>query len=384
MKRATMTRPAVIPAAQHALRHAGVRGIARDCALLIVAAVLLGAAPAVGPTAASAQGWWPWANTPPPVPREPVYRPPPQAAPPLTGPGSGSGPGSGYSQPYSTANRPPICLQLEQRLAQEANRGNQNQSQLPRIENDMRLADRAMQTAQAQLERGDCYDYFLFAKSLKRTRACVDISNQADGAKRRLAELEGQRQQIVQSGGRSLREDIVRELARNNCGPGYSQEARNSSGPFSGLWQDEEGGGQGGGKFGNLPFATFKTVCVRLCDGYYFPVSFSTLPTQFDHDADVCQQRCAAPAELFYHQNQGQAIDQAVSQKTKQPYSTLRTAFRYRKEFVVGCSCKQSEYVPQGAGTGTGQGTGQPPADRRADATLTSTTPASASLPAKR
>ena len=42
-----------------------------------------------------------------------------------------------------------------------------------------------------------------------------------------------------------------------------------------------------------------------------------------------------------------------VSQRTQQPYTDLRTAFRYRKEFVQGCSCKESEYVPQVAGGGT-------------------------------
>ena len=327
------------------------RAVIRSLAAALIGIVMVGAGLSLAPSHAQAQGWWPWANSPP-QPREPVYRPPPQAAPPPPGPG--------YSQPFNSANRPPICLQLEQRLASEANRGSQARDQLPRIEGDMRQADRAMQVAQSQLERGDCYDYFLFAKSLKRTRACVDLANQSDTAKRRLTELEGQRQQILQSGGRSLRDDIVRELARNNCGPGYQQEARNSSGPFSGLWQDEEGGGQNGNQFGGVPYATYRTVCVRLCDGYFFPVSFSTLPAHFDHDSDVCQQRCAAPAELYYHQNPGGAVEQAVSVKSKLPYTSLRTAFRYRKEFVAGCSCKQSEFVP---------GPGQPAAvDRRADA----------------
>ena len=48
------------------------------------------------------------------------------------------------------------------------------------------------------------------------------------------------------------------------------------------------------------------------------------------NDADVCQQRCAAPAELYYYQNPGGAVEQAVSAKSKLPYTSLRTAFRYR------------------------------------------------------
>ena len=84
--------------------------------------------------------------------------------------------------------------------------------------------------------------------------------------------------------------------------------------------------------------------CVRLCDGYYFPVSFSTLPNHFQRDAQQCQSQCAAPAELYYHQNPGGAVEQALSASAQQPYTSLKSAFRYRKEFVPGCSCKQAEY----------------------------------------
>jgi hypothetical protein len=35
-----------------------------------------------------------------------------------------------------------------------------------------------------------------------------------------------------------------------------------------------------------------------------------------------------------------------VSFGSQQPYLNLKSAFRYRKEFVNGCSCKQAEYDP--------------------------------------
>jgi hypothetical protein len=40
-------------------------------------------------------------------------------------------------------------------------------------------------------------------------------------------------------------------------------------------------------------------MCVRLCDGFYFPVSFSTLGSRFPEDEAKCKDQCAAPAELF-------------------------------------------------------------------------------------
>jgi hypothetical protein len=292
---------------------------------------------------AVAQGWWPWSNPDrPPVPREPMWRQQPAPLPPPGQPG-------GQQGAIGARNASPICLQLEQRLVAESQRGTQSRELLPKIEADMRQADRASRLAQSHLERADCFDYFLFAKSLRRTRQCVDLAAQAETAKRRLAELEAQRQQMLGSHDRSYQDDIIRELARNNCGANYQQEAQRRSGfnPFASLWQDEDSGPGGrGNEFGALPFATYRTLCVRLCDGYYFPVSFSTLPNHFQRDAEVCQSKCAAPAELYYHQNPGGAVEQMVSAGSQQPYTSLKTAFRYRKEYVQGCSCKQAEYTP--------------------------------------
>ena len=143
---------------------------------------------------------------------------------------------------WSTKN--PICLQLEQRLVQEGQRGNHARDALPQLEAEIHQTDQALQARRAELERRHCYEYFLFSKTLRRTRACVDLAKQEEQAKRRLSDLETQRQQIIGSSERSYRDDIVRELARNNCGANYTQEARrqNRGGIFSIIWQDEEGG----------------------------------------------------------------------------------------------------------------------------------------------
>ena len=174
-----------------------------------------------------------------------------------------------------------------------------------------------------------------------------------ENSRHRLADLDRQRRQIMGTGERSsLQDDIIRELARNGCGQQYVQEARKREsvrGPLAFLFGGEESESSARGptnQFGNLPFATYRTLCVRLCDGYYFPVSFSTLPNHFQRDSDLCQNQCAAPAELYYHQNPGAAVEQAVSVGNQQPYTSLKSAFRYRKEFVPGCSCKQAEYKP--------------------------------------
>ncbi len=342
------------------IRGAGPAPTAWRRGVLALAIGLLGV-PGLGTPDVRAQLFnWPWSDQPKPapVPREPVHRPPPVPAPPAAGAPSQGAPAVNWSQ-----TRPSVCTQLEQRLSQETQRGNPRE-QLPRIENDIRQADKALRTAQQNLEKSDCYEYFLFSKTLRRTQACIGLNGQVEQSRRQMSDLEAQRQQILGSSGRSYQDEIIRELARNNCGPGYAQEARKrEGGGGSSIWADEESapGGSAGG-FGSLPYATYRTVCVRLCDGYYFPISFSTTPTHFQRDADACQSKCAAPVEMYYYQNPGGAVDQMTAFKSQEPYTRLKTAFRYRKELVQGCSCKTAEFVPPAPPPGG------IPADRRADA----------------
>lgn len=325
-------------------------------ALAVVTAAPLASLPA------SAQ-WWPFGNDEPKRPREPVRRPEPQEIPaPIPQPT----PSAPTANTWTSKN--PICLQLEQRLVQEGQKGNQSRDQLPKIESEIRTVDRTFNTSASQLDR-DCYEYFLFTKSFRNTPRCKDLSRQVEVSKRRLAELEAQRQDIVNASGRSYQDDIVRELARNNCGANYVDQARRRDGGF---WQDEESiGTNSWTPQGGSGVATYRTVCVRMCDGYYFPVSFSTLPSHFPQDADACTSKCAAPTELYYYPNPGGTIEQAVALKSQDPYTKLKVAFRYRKEFVNGCSCKEAEYLPANG-----------VADKKAEGD--GTTPKTSAFPAKR
>lgn len=278
-----------------------------------------------------AQGFqWPWATETKPRPR-------PQPR------------GLDFDDQRGWAPKGDICLQLEQRLVNESNNANRGRDQIPAISAQIREARHSMQEAESNLERRGCYSYFLFSKTLKRTKQCIELANARLNNKRLLANLESQLDQINSSSGRSYQDDIIRALARNGCGDNYVNQARRrDQNPFSSLWQDEESRGGYDGAFGRynsaLPYATYRTLCVRMCDGYYFPISFSTLPNHFQRDAERCQSKCAAPAQLFYYQNPGGAVEQMVSTQTNQLYTDLKTAFRYRKEYVKGCSCKESEY----------------------------------------
>jgi hypothetical protein len=82
----------------------------------------------------------------------------------------------------------------------------------------------------------------------------------------------------------------------------------------------------------------YRTLCVRHCDGYYWPVSYAVPRTRFYRDAAVCRQSCGTEASLFYHAVKDDPAD--MVDLTGLGYTALPMAFRYRKSLVEGCKCK--------------------------------------------
>ncbi len=244
--------------------------------------------------------------------------------------------------------RADYCRKLEQRLVQEWRRTNQGRSQLPELRKELRKAEDDFRAVKSKADRRNCYEETLFfGRSLRRTPECVALDREARKAQRQVKAIRDRIDRIRNSGSaQSRQDDLIAELARYGCGEDYERqyEARRPS--FFSFFDD-------GPRFrepeqrrrrqSDLPFATYRTMCVRQCDGYYFPVSFSTLPSQFEADKTQCRERCAAPTELFVYRNPGEDVESMVSLDGK-PYSELKNAWLYRKKFIDGCSCDAAEY----------------------------------------
>jgi hypothetical protein len=81
-----------------------------------------------------------------------------------------------------------------------------------------------------------------------------------------------------------------------------------------------------------------KTICVRTCDGYYFPVSLRP-GTRSDEGDEVCQSLCpAVPTRLY--SLRGAEVADAVSTEGE-AYDDLPAAFSYRKRFDPSCFCRR-------------------------------------------
>jgi Protein of unknown function (DUF2865) len=241
------------------------------------------------------------------------------------------------------------CLQLEQRLRREARGAQQARDSLPKIDAEIARTNRQYQQAQNQAETLDCYDYFLFSKDWRNTPRCNKVRQQIDGAKKRIDQLRAQRDQTSDGQVEQTKQDaLITELARNSCGPQYSREAQKRANHNTFFWNDSEGDpGFGANSVPQPTYSTYRTLCVRTCDGYYYPISYAATQVSFQRDADLCQAKCAAPARLFIYQNPGAEIEQAMSVDGGVAYSRMPNAFRYRRELVKGCSCNQAEYVPK-------------------------------------
>ncbi|MGX1097755.1 hypothetical protein ACSSVZ_001778 [Amorphus sp. MBR-141] len=83
-----------------------------------------------------------------------------------------------------------------------------------------------------------------------------------------------------------------------------------------------------------------KTWCVRLCDGFYFPVSYSTSSSEYQRDLAICQGRCpGADVSLYSHPSYMDPEDM-VSTVSGERYTKLPTAFAYRTTVSGNCGCE--------------------------------------------
>ncbi|RTL66073.1 MAG: DUF2865 domain-containing protein [Hyphomicrobiales bacterium] len=108
--------------------------------------------------------------------------------------------------------------------------------------------------------------------------------------------------------------------------------------PMARMSDDEDGE--------ETPVVTYRTLCVRMCDGYYFPISFSAPQERFAADAAQCQSRCGSEARLFVHRNPGAAVEDMQDLQGR-AYAQLPSAFLYRTQYVANCKCRPDPWEAQ-------------------------------------
>lgn len=253
--------------------------------------------------------------------------------------------GFAQNMPPPGASPNPMCQRLEAQLA-AVDRGGTDPGraeQIRRYEDAAARQSAELDRVTNQAKRMGCDSSGFFSLFSNQSAQCGPVNNQIQQMRGNLDQITTSLERLRGSGGAGSferdqqRRSVIAALAQNNCGPQYANRA-NQGGFFETLFGGNNNNTPVNPDFG-APSGTYKTVCVRTCDGFYFPVSYATTPARFGEDEATCRSLCpAAEATLFTHHS-NEDMSRAVS-INGQPYSSLPNAFKYRQAFNPSCSCK--------------------------------------------
>jgi Protein of unknown function (DUF2865) len=238
-----------------------------------------------------------------------------------------------------------VCTDLQTRLDALDRTNASNSSTYNTYDAQVTQQRAAVDQATNSARAAGCYGGFFAPKPSPK---CPQMLSSLNAMQTNLAKLTAARDQYRSDPYTltSQRNDVVRLLQLNRCG-NYANAAPPSNGGF---FASLFGGGGlftpfGNGYYSGNPYAygaTYRTLCVRSCDGYYFPISYATTPDRFATDAQTCTAMCpGAEASLYVYHNPGEEVDAMVS-LTGTPYTALPNAFKYRTSYDPSCSCGSS------------------------------------------
>jgi hypothetical protein len=256
-------------------------------------------------------------------------------------------PGAQPPPPPSASPVNPVCPRLEAQLA-TIDRGGSGD---PAKDDQIRRYQDAATQQQAELDRVTlqakrmgCDSSGFFSLFSGQSSQCGPVNTRIQQMRANLDQITNNLQRL-QGGGAdrdNQRRSVLIALAQNNCGPQYANAAPPPPGGFlNNFFGNNNANPVPGTPMDNgAPSGTYRTVCVRTCDGGYFPISFATVPARFPDDEKSCKALCpATEAELFVYRNPGEDINQATS-INGQAYTSLPNAFQFRSSFNPACACK--------------------------------------------
>jgi len=243
-----------------------------------------------------------------------------------------------------------VCVRLESQLAM-IDRGATDPAradQIKRTEDLARQQQAELDRLQAVARRNGCESsgFFLFGGQ---SPQCADVNGRIQRVRGDLDRTTGDLQRL--QGNTPDRGDqrraVLMQLAQNDCGPQYRAAAPPRPQNFfealfgSGNIAPNPAPGAYPGSTDLPQTGTYRTLCVRTCDGFYYPISFSTVPSRFPDDERACQRTCPnAEVMLFTHRNPGEDVNQSVSISGR-AYRDLPNAFHYRQAVDPACSCRR-------------------------------------------
>lgn len=253
----------------------------------------------------------------------------------------------------------PMCPRLEAQLATIDRGGGGDPAkadQIRRYEDAAARQQGELDRVTSQAKRMGCDSSGFFSLFNNQSAQCGPVNNQIQQMRGNLDQITSNLERLRNGGAGfgnpdrdNQRRSVLLALAQNNCGPQYANAARGGGNFLDNLFGNNNPNPNVPPPDSGAPGGTYRTVCVRTCDGFYFPISFATVPSRFSDDEKTCKNLCpAAEATLFSYRNPGEDMNSAVS-VNGQPYSSSPNAFKYRQEFNPSCSCKAAGQTWQDA-----------------------------------
>jgi hypothetical protein len=238
----------------------------------------------------------------------------------------------------------PACQKLEAQLTSLDNGNNDptRADQIRRAEDTINRQQFEIDKQVSQARRMGCENSGFFSIFSNPPAQCGALNKQIGQLRTNLERMQNDYEQL--NGGTtqraSQRQSLLIALGNNGCGAQYRSAAL--AGQQGGFF-DRLFGNNGGiisGASGPMG-GTFRTICVRSCDGFYYPISYATSSDHFRDDEQTCQRMCpASEVSLYTYHNPGEEVQQAVSLNGRL-YTELPTAFNYRKALNQACSCRK-------------------------------------------
>ncbi|EJC79539.1 Protein of unknown function (DUF2865) [Rhizobium leguminosarum bv. trifolii WSM2297] len=190
--------------------------------------------------------------------------------------------------------------------------------------------------------------------------------------------LQDRRAELRAQGGGDdgARRELMAALDQNGCNSEnfYAPDERSANDPAPSVEEQAMradtfiplgGGGELDPRYG-MPRAEMmspvSTMCVRNCDGGFFPISSNATSVDFGRDAQTCAKMCPGiETELFYRDVTSTEASNMISVATGTPYSAMKNAFAYKNRTPgekTSCACNLTAYYDEMRGK---QAVSQPP-----------------------
>lgn len=193
-----------------------------------------------------------------------------------------------------------------------------------------------------------CQDARIPLFSAPKPEQCASLEAQIGRLEANLNSLQQEASRSIDGGLQQRRNDLKAGLEQN-CNPNGTAKAEPKGlletlfgAPASTLNASEMPEGEPGAS-GEAFAGGYRTICVRTCDGFFFPIRQNGSSATTTIDADLCQASCPNAEVKLFLQPLEKEVDTAVSVDGTTNYTALPNAFRYRTSLETTCGCRPAD-----------------------------------------